>query len=72
MLTVKRGLSPPGGAAVSIVDPEGETFYVPRRKHDELKTDLSLETLAIVSDVLNAAVSKKAFPPVTTLTVASP
>lgn len=72
LLTVKRGLPPPGGAAVSIVDPEGETFYVPRRQHDAPKTDLSLETLAIVSDVLNAAVSKKAFPPVTTLTVASP
>jgi hypothetical protein len=72
LLTVKRGLPPPGSAAVSIVDPEGETFYVPRRRHDEAKKDLSLETLAIVTDVLNAAVSKKNFPPVTTLTVAGP
>jgi hypothetical protein len=72
LLLVKRGSPLPSGAAVSIVDPEGETFYVPRRNHDARKEDLSLETLAIVTDVLNAAVSKKNFPPVTTLTVAGP
>ena len=36
------------------------------------KTHLSLEILSIVSDVLNGAVSKKAYPPVTTLTVSGP
>jgi hypothetical protein len=72
LLTVKRGIPPPGGVAVSIVDPDGETFYVPRQDPDAPKTDLSLELLAIVSDVLNGAVSKKAFPPVTTLTVTTP
>jgi hypothetical protein len=57
---------------VAIRDPEGATFYIPRRSHDSPKTDLSLETLAIVTDVLNAAVSKKNFPPVAAITVTSP
>jgi hypothetical protein len=72
LLTVKLGTPPPGGAAVSVAGPDGETVYVPRHNDDARKTDLSLEVLAIVSDVLNGAVSKKAFPPVTTLTVTTP
>jgi hypothetical protein len=72
VLTVHRGRPLPGMAAVSIRDPEGATFYIPRRSHDSPKTDLSLETLAIVTDVLNAAVSKKNFPAVAAITVASP
>jgi hypothetical protein len=72
LLQVKRGVPPPGAAVVSVVAPDGETIYVPRRDPDAPKKDISLETLAIVSDILNGAVSKKAYPPVTTLTVTSP
>jgi hypothetical protein len=72
LLRVKQGVPPPGAAAVSVVGPDGETIYVPRRDHSGPKTHLSLEILSIVSDVLNGAVSKKAYPPVTTLTVSGP
>jgi hypothetical protein len=69
LLTVVRGMPPPGGAAVSVRDPEGEMFYVPRSNYDLPRKDRSLETLSLVSEVLNGAVSKKAFPQVTTFTV---
>jgi hypothetical protein len=71
LLTVKRGNPPLGESAVSVTSPDGEAFYIPRRNYDLPKTDLSLETLSVVTEVLNAAVSKKAFPPVTSLTVRS-
>jgi hypothetical protein len=69
LLRVVRGIPPPGGTAVSVRSPDGEVFYIPRRDTDARKQDISLETLSIVTDVLNAAVSKKAFPEVTTLSV---
>ncbi|MFZ1101630.1 MAG: hypothetical protein WAN86_01925, partial [Hyphomicrobiaceae bacterium] len=45
LLTVKRGTPPAGDAAVSIRDPDGEIFYIPRQNLDLPKRDLSLETL---------------------------
>jgi hypothetical protein len=69
LLVVERGSPPLGRAVVSVTAPDGETIYVPRRDPDGPKQDISLELLSIVSDVLNGAVSKKAYPPVTTLTV---
>ena len=71
LLVVTRGAAPPGGAAVSVRSPDGEMFHIPRRDPDAPKTDISMETLSIVSDILNQAVSKKSFPPVTSLTVRS-
>jgi hypothetical protein len=46
-------------------------FYIPRRDPDAAKTDVSMETLSIVSDILNQAVSNKSFPAVTSLTLRS-
>jgi len=70
LFRVERGAPPPGGTAVAIRDPEGETFYVPKPSYGQPGADRSLEALAFVSDALNMAVSKKAFPQVTTFTVA--
>jgi hypothetical protein len=69
LLRVERGVPLPGGAAVAIRDSEGEMFYVPRPSYGAPGADRSLEALAFVSDALNMAVSKKAFPQVTTFTV---
>lgn len=69
LLVVDNGIALPGRAVVSVRGPDGETVYVPRRDPNSRKEDLSLELLSIVSDILNGAVSKKAYPPVTTLTV---
>jgi hypothetical protein len=69
LLVVTRGIAPPGGAAVSVRSPEGEMFYVPRRDPGAPRDEVSLETLSIATDILNLAVTKKAFPEVTTLRV---
>jgi hypothetical protein len=71
LLVVTRGAAPPGGASVSVRSPDGEMFYIPRRDPDAAKTDVSMETLSIVSDILNQAVSNKSFPAVTSLTLRS-
>lgn len=70
LLRVVRGSPPPGVAAVTVQDPEGETFYVPKPDYNSTARDRSLEVLSIVSDVLNGAVSRKAFPQPTTFTLA--
>jgi hypothetical protein len=69
LFRVEHGVPLPGSAAVAIRDPDGEMFYVPRPQYGQPGADRSLEALAFVSDVLNQAVSKKAFPQVTTFTV---
>jgi hypothetical protein len=71
LLVVTRGAAPQTGAAVSVRSPDGEMFHIPRRDPDAAKTDISMETLSIVSDILNQAVSNKSFPAVTSLTVRS-
>ncbi len=70
LLRVVRGVPPYEGSVATVRDPDGEAFYVPRPDYQAIVKDRSLETMAIVSDVLNGAVSKKAFPQPTTFTLA--
>jgi hypothetical protein len=69
LFVAKRGQPLPGTAAVSIVDPEGESFYVPIPDHGSATKHMSLQTLTLVMDFLNSAVSGKALPQPTTLVV---
>jgi hypothetical protein len=70
MLRVVRGTPSPGAASVSVKDPDGEIFYVPKPNYGAQDRDRSLELLSIVGDVVNSAISKNAFPQVTTFTLA--
>jgi len=56
------GLQP---VAVSIVGPEGERFSIPRPEHGAKDRHRSLQSLAFVEEVMGAAISLKALPPVT-------
>jgi hypothetical protein len=69
MLRVVRGMPPPGAAAVSVRDPDGEIFYVPKPNYGAQDRDRSLEMLSLVGDVVNSAISKNSFPQVTTFTL---
>jgi hypothetical protein len=69
LFLAKKGANLSGRVAVSIIDPEGETFYVPIPDHGSPTTHVSLPTLTLVMDFLNSAVSGKALPQPTTLVV---
>jgi hypothetical protein len=69
LFVVRRGANYSGRSAVSIVDPEGVNFYVPIPDHGSPTKALSLQTLALVMDFLNSAVSGKTLPQPTTLIV---
>ena len=70
IFVVERGPNLLGSSAVTISDSEGENFYIPRPDYEAAASHRSLQTLAIVAEVLNGAVSNKALPQVTTLTLA--
>jgi hypothetical protein len=69
LLRVIRGQPRAGGYAVKVVDPDGEVFYVPKPDYGDRNRDRSLELMSLVIDVLNGAVSKQAFPQVTTFSL---
>lgn len=69
LFVVKRGRPFVGQAAVQVRDQDGDTFFIPKPDYDAPDRDRSLEVLSIVSDVFNGAVSKKAFPEVSTFTL---
>jgi hypothetical protein len=72
LFRVKRGVPGRNDATMTVSDHEHEAFYIPRPAYGELDRDRSMETLSLVADVLNGAVSKKAFPQVNTFTLSAP
>ncbi|HKZ01787.1 MAG TPA: hypothetical protein VJ180_06085 [Pyrinomonadaceae bacterium] len=67
VIEVNRGSDIRASAAVAIVDPERERFFVPIPDHGAPTQNMSLQTLALVMDFLNSAVSGKSIPPPSTL-----
>ncbi len=67
IFAVNRGIDP--AAPVSVVDAEGEGFYIPRPNYLDLAHDLSTQSISIVADVLNGAVSVKSLPQVSSFTL---
>jgi hypothetical protein len=53
-----------------IQDPDGEMFYIPRSEARGNCRDMTMQTFAIVQDVLNSAVSKQALPQSTSFVLA--
>jgi hypothetical protein len=70
VFTIRRGLPAAGGSAVMIQDPDGEMFYIPRSEARGNCRDMTMQTFAIVQDVLNSAVSKQALPQSTSFVLA--
>jgi hypothetical protein len=67
LFVVQRGRNLLDRAAVSIDDPEGERFSIPRPEYESAKTHLSLQALALVMEAFNLAVSGKDLPQPATL-----
>jgi len=67
LFKVNRGLTV--NAAVAVVEPEGERFFIPIPDHGSPTKHLSLQTLTFVMDFLNSAVSGKSLPPPNTLLI---
>jgi hypothetical protein len=69
LLRVKRGPRMLANVAVAVTDAEGEEVYIPVPDHGSPTAHLSLQTMALVMDFLNSAVSGKALPQPTTVFV---
>jgi hypothetical protein len=67
LLRVERKRDEAGRAAVSVEGPEGETYYIPIPNRASNGAHLSLQTLALVMESVNLAVSGKELPRATTL-----
>jgi hypothetical protein len=68
LLRVERGRDTRGRSlAVSVEGPEGESFHIPIPDRTKDAAHLSLQTLALVMEAVNLAVSGKELPRSTTL-----
>ena len=67
IFAVKRGNDT--AASIAVVDAEGEAFYIPRPDYRDPAHDLSTQSISIVADVLNGAVSVKSLPQVSSFTL---
>jgi len=72
LVVVKRGSGFSADAAVSVRDTEGEWFFVPKPDYGAKGRQRTLQSMALIVDVLNSAVSKSDIPQVQTLTLSSP
>ncbi|MGA7326765.1 MAG: hypothetical protein WBX25_20300 [Rhodomicrobium sp.] len=72
ILIVRRGPANPSSTAISVVDSNGQEFFIPKPDYSVPTHDLSLQTISIVADVLNGAVSAKSLPQVSTFTLTPP
>jgi hypothetical protein len=65
---VMRG-QPSGGTALSVVGPTGEIFFVPQPHYGAPNRDQTMRVLAVISEVVNGAISEKDFPSPTSIVV---
>lgn len=71
LVVVEKGERAVQNAAVSVRDEEGELFCVPRPSYGTTQRHRTLQSIALMVDVLNSAVSQRALPQIQTLTLVS-
>jgi len=67
LFRVESGRGPDSGSAVSVEGPEGDAYYIPVPNREAKDAHLSLQTLALVMESFNLAVSGKELPRAPTL-----